>query len=121
LAAIPEARRLDDLKEMRDCAVRLAGYARLAENREAERQCEEIRLLAERRWGDLNKASRRAARRANQTTTAMPATRTAGGLARAAKLTAERRAEIARLAARKRWERRAAALGWPGRDHPGSR
>ena len=53
LQAIPEARRLDDVEDIRAIAIRLAGYARRANNPEAERQCDEIRALVEQRTRQL--------------------------------------------------------------------
>jgi hypothetical protein len=49
LQVIPEARRLEDLEDMREKATSLAWCARRAGNAEAQRQSEEIRELAERR------------------------------------------------------------------------
>lgn len=58
--AIAQALEVDEVKKIRDQAAALAEYARQAKNREAERQCEEIRVRAEARWGDLYKASQKA-------------------------------------------------------------
>jgi hypothetical protein len=52
-AAITEAAAVDEVKEIRDKAAALALYARQARNVEAERQCVEIRIRAERRAGEL--------------------------------------------------------------------
>jgi hypothetical protein len=51
--AITEAYIVDEVKQIRDQATALEHYARLAHNIEAERQCAQIRLRAERRWGEL--------------------------------------------------------------------
>ena len=53
LRAIPEARRLEDVQDIRETAIRLAGYARQAKNSEVEQQSEEIRTLAEQRIRQL--------------------------------------------------------------------
>jgi hypothetical protein len=53
LRAIPEARRLDDVEDIRAIAIRLTGYARRAKNPEAQQQSEEIRTLAEQRIRQL--------------------------------------------------------------------
>ena len=104
LQAIPEARRLEDVEDIRAIVIRLAGYARRAKNPEAERQCEEIRALVEQRTRQL------LGQPEALITDAMRAPALAGdvrgrkgGLARAVKLTPERRAEIARAAAAARW------------------
>jgi hypothetical protein len=102
LRAIPEAR-FEDLEDIREIATRLAGHARLAKNSEAELQSEEIRALAERRIEELFGAL------VAQPAMLAPAVHggvrgRAGGVVRAAKLSAERRREIARRAAQARWE-----------------
>lgn len=51
--AIAEAHRIDEAKEIRDKALALQNYAKQARNKEAEQQCREIRLRAERRTGEL--------------------------------------------------------------------
>jgi hypothetical protein len=53
--AIAAAYQVDEVKTIRDRAVALEHYSRLANNVEAERQCCEIRLRAERRAGQLLK------------------------------------------------------------------
>jgi hypothetical protein len=56
--AIAAAYQVDEVKGIRDRAVALEHYSRLAHNVEAERQCCEIRLSAERRAGQLLKGRR---------------------------------------------------------------
>jgi len=51
--AIAEVHRIDEVKDIRDKAQALERYARQANNKEAEQQCREIRLRAERRTGEL--------------------------------------------------------------------
>jgi hypothetical protein len=51
--AIADAYRVDEVKEIRDRAAALEHYSRQAHNVEAERQCCEIRLRAERKAGEL--------------------------------------------------------------------
>jgi hypothetical protein len=53
--AIARAYEVDEVKEVRDQAIALEHYLRLAKNVEAERQCCEIRLRAERKAGELLK------------------------------------------------------------------
>jgi hypothetical protein len=58
--AIADAFSTDEVKDIRDRAAALEHYARQARNTEAERQCCEIRLRAERRWGQLYSAGEKA-------------------------------------------------------------
>lgn len=58
--AIAEAYAVDEVKDLRDKALAIEVYARQAKNVEAERQACEIRLRAERRWGQLYKAGDKA-------------------------------------------------------------
>jgi hypothetical protein len=51
--AIATAYQVDEVKDIRDRAITLEHYSRLAHNVEAERQCCEIRLRAERKAGQL--------------------------------------------------------------------
>jgi hypothetical protein len=60
LKAIPTIRRLDDVKEFRDMAMGLVQAARQRKNLVAERQCVEIRIRCERRWGELYRVSDKA-------------------------------------------------------------
>lgn len=53
--AIADAYDVDEVKDLRDKALAIEMYARQAKNVEAERQACEIRLRAERRWGQLRK------------------------------------------------------------------
>jgi hypothetical protein len=111
LRAIPEARRIDDVEDIRETANRLAGYARRAKNSEAEQQSEEIRTLAEQRIRQLMAEAETATKAAMRAQVVAGDVRgRKGGLARAAKLTSERRAEIARVAAAARWGLRARAM-----------
>lgn len=55
--AILECHKVDEVKEIRDRAHALEVYAAQALNMDAERKACEIRLRAERRWGELYKAS----------------------------------------------------------------
>ena len=103
LRAIPEARRLDDVEDIRAIAIRLTGYARRAKNPEAQQQSEEIRTLAEQRIRQLLAEAGMATKAAMLAPDRGDVPGRKGGLARAAKLTSERRAEIARAAAAARW------------------
>jgi hypothetical protein len=103
LRAIPEARWLDDVEDIRAIAIRLAGYARQAKNAGAEEQSEEIRTLAEQRIRKLLAEAGTATKAAMLAPDRGDVRGRKGGLARAAKLTAERSAEIARAAAAARW------------------
>lgn len=58
--AIAEAYEVDEVKSLRDKALAIEVYARQAKNVEAERQACEIRLRAERRWGQLYRAAEKA-------------------------------------------------------------
>ena len=58
--AIADAYEVDEVKDLRDKALAIEVYARQARNVEAERQACEIRLRAERRWGQLYKAGEKA-------------------------------------------------------------
>jgi hypothetical protein len=51
--AIAEAHSLDEILPIRDRAAQIAAAAKIAKNFEAERQCREIRVRAERRAGEL--------------------------------------------------------------------
>jgi hypothetical protein len=51
--AIASAYRVDEVKDIRDRAAALEHYSRQAHNIEAERQCCEVRLRAERKAGQL--------------------------------------------------------------------
>jgi hypothetical protein len=84
-----KARRLGDLEDIREAASRLTEYARRKENLEAEQKSQKIRTWAEYRIAAMLAQARK------------------GGLARATKLSAERRREIAKAAAAARWERAA--------------
>ena len=55
--AIQICQETDEVKDIRDKAVALEAYAKQAKNREAERQCAEIRIRAERQWGQLYRDS----------------------------------------------------------------
>jgi len=54
------AHKLDEVKDIRDKALALEIYARQANNLEAEDRCKEIRIRAERKWGQLYSASEKA-------------------------------------------------------------
>jgi hypothetical protein len=58
--AIGEAYQLDEVKDIRDQARALELYARQANNFQAEERCKEIRVRAERKWGQLYSASEKA-------------------------------------------------------------
>lgn len=58
--AIAEAHDVDEVKQIRDRAIALEHYSRLAHNIEAETQCCRIRLRAERRAGELLAKSEKA-------------------------------------------------------------
>jgi len=66
--AIADSYEVDEVKDLRDKALAIEIYARQAKNFEAERQACEIRLRAERRWGQLYKAAAKAHRTGNQHT-----------------------------------------------------
>lgn len=58
--AVAEARRVDEVKDIRDRALALQHYARQSKNEELERQCAEIRLRATRRMPQLYDAQEKA-------------------------------------------------------------
>jgi len=58
--AIAAAYEVDEVKDIRDRAIALEYYSRLAHNIEAERQCCEIRLRAERKAGELLRQTEKA-------------------------------------------------------------
>ena len=49
--SIAECKQVDEVKDIRDKALALEAYAKQAMNFEAERQCAEIRVRAERQCG----------------------------------------------------------------------
>jgi hypothetical protein len=55
-SAIAAAYSVDEVKDIRDKARAIEVYARQAHNTEAERQACEIRLRAERKWGQLRES-----------------------------------------------------------------
>jgi hypothetical protein len=55
-SAIAAAYSVDEVKDIRDKARAIEVYARQAKNTEAERQACEIRLRAERKWGQLRES-----------------------------------------------------------------
>jgi hypothetical protein len=59
-SAIAAAYTVDEVKDIRDRAAALEHYSRQAHNVEAERQCCEIRLRAERKWRQLYDAGEKA-------------------------------------------------------------
>lgn len=69
--AIEECARIDEVKDFRDKAEAIKAYARQAKNMEIERQAAEIRMRAERRWGQLyepDKGGRPSGNRSSQST-----------------------------------------------------
>ncbi|MGF6877389.1 hypothetical protein [Paraburkholderia sp. MM5477-R1] len=58
--AIAECAAIDEVKDLRDKAVALEVYAKQAQNFDAERQAQEVRVRAERRAGELLKAMTKA-------------------------------------------------------------
>lgn len=61
--AIAACHQVDEVKDIRDKARALEVYAKQAQNREAERKANEVRLRAERRAGELLKEMKQAGRR----------------------------------------------------------
>jgi hypothetical protein len=58
--AIADAYEVDEVKDIRDRVAALEHYSRQVKNVEAERQCCEIRLRAERKWRELYDAGEKA-------------------------------------------------------------
>jgi hypothetical protein len=77
LFAIEQCHKIDEIKELHDKALALELYAKVAMNTDAERKAVEIRIRAERRAGELLKATEKAeptgGDRGNQHTGGKPA------------------------------------------------